>query len=444
MRKKPKKTIQSRRTWSSERLPTPEFRNENIINCDNTGEQTDVINYFHDDVDVDEGNDFRFSSSNEFKDEDNSGDEYEDALSEGRANNLSSPSASFISVKKRVGLDDFTILRTIGKGSFGKVLLVQFKRTGKIYAMKVLMKEELIKRNQVLHTKTERNVLAMYSKQNPFLVRMYYSFQNNIKVYFVMQFVRGGELFVHLKNSGRFPEDLSKFYIAEVICGLEYLHQRDVIYRDLKPENILLDTNGHIKFTDFGLSKEGIKGNGTSNESDLIAKTFCGTPEYIAPEIITGVGHGKAADWWSVGILLFEMLTGKTPFSSRNKNRNELYINTLKGRVMYPPFMSPVSVDLLSKLLTRKPEDRLGSGPLGCEEIKSHPFFCGIDWKKVETKQMTPPFVPKRLDEGWDLSLPDMRDPNLMEDANHLKEGAEDVLYLSGFSFEDAGTETSG
>jgi serine/threonine protein kinase len=306
-------------------------------------------------------------------------------------------------------LDDFELLRLIGTGSFAKVLLVRHKDTGVLYAMKVLKKEELFRRNQIDHTKTERLILA--TLRHPFMVKLRYSFQTDHKLYMVLDFVRGGELFYHLRRAGRFPEEQARFYVAEVILALDYLHRHDVIYRDLKPENILLGHDGHIKLTDFGLSKKGITSVGGKGEGQT-ATTFCGTPEYLAPEIITGIGHGKAVDWWSVGILFFEMLNGKPPFSSQN--RNQLYINTIKGQITWPEGISDNARDLLSKLLHRRPEERLGSK--GIKEIQNHPFFASLDWEAVYLRKVTPPFIPVCVDDAWDLSGPDFNNPVIVSE----------------------------
>lgn len=306
-------------------------------------------------------------------------------------------------------LDDFELLRLIGTGSFAKVVLVRHKATGQLFAMKVLKKEELFRRNQIDHTKTERLILA--TLRHPFMVKLRYSFQTDHKLYMVLDFVRGGELFYHLRRAGKFSEEQTRFYVAEVVLALDYLHRHDVIYRDLKPENILLGHDGHIKLTDFGLSKKGITSVGGKGEGQT-ATTFCGTPEYLAPEIITGIGHGKAVDWWSVGILAFEMLNGKPPFSSQN--RNQLYINTIKGQITWPEGISEEARDLLSKLLHRRPEERLGSN--GIKEIQNHPFFAHLDWEDVYHRRVAPPFLPTSVDANWDLSGPDFNNPIIVSE----------------------------
>eukprot|EP01132_Coremiostelium_polycephalum_P005243 gene5243-6524_t len=290
---------------------------------------------------------------------------------------------------KKLSIDDFELLKVLGVGSFGRVFLVRKKDTQKLYAMKVLNKKDMLKKKQIAHTNTEKMVLS--TMDHPFIVRLHFAFQNDEFLFMCMDYIPGGELFHHLQKAGRFPEELAKFYIAEVILSLNYLHSNNIIYRDIKPENILLDAEGHIKLTDFGLSKSGITSvvGGKYGEGQF-ATTFCGTPEYLAPEIITGVGHGKAADWWSVGILLFEMLTGRSPFLA--SNRNDMYKAMIQGNLRLPLFLSSEAQDLLEKLLVPDPKKRLGSH--GVEEITNHPFFELIPWRMLESKMITPPFKP--------------------------------------------------
>mmetsp|Transcript_37188 Transcript_37188/g.73061 ORF Transcript_37188/g.73061 Transcript_37188/m.73061 type:complete len:791 (-) Transcript_37188:294-2666(-) len=281
-----------------------------------------------------------------------------------------------------VRLKDFTLLAVIGKGSFGKVMLVRKIDDKKIYAMKALQKDNVVKRNQVEHTKTERSVLEYI--RHPFIVTLRYAFQTKYKLYFVLDYCPGGELFFHLGRAGRFSEQRARLYAAQIILALEYLHTLDIVYRDLKPENVLLDAEGFVMLTDFGLSKEGIADN-TS------AHSFCGTPEYLAPEILTRTGHGRAADWWSLGALLFEMLTGMPPFYSRNRDR--LFNKILNAQLRMPRFFSPTAKSLLEGLLNRNAESRLGSQS-DAAEIKAHPFFASIDWDKLLNREVTPPFKP--------------------------------------------------
>jgi len=271
----------------------------------------------------------------------------------------------------------------IGKGSFGKVMQVRKKDDGKIYAMKVLRKEAIIARKQVTHTKAEKSILQKI--QHPFIVHLHYAFQTKDKLYMILDFINGGELFFHLKKEGRFPEARVKFYAAEIVCALAHLHSLGIVYRDLKPENILLNSEGHITITDFGLSKEITPTEGTH--------TFCGTPEYLAPEVLKGQGHGIAVDWWSLGTLIYEMLTGLPPFYSQNINI--MYQKILNGELRFPSYVSSEAQSLLEGLLTREVDKRLGSAPDGSEDIKKHPFFSGLDWEKLERMEIDAPFKPK-------------------------------------------------
>lgn len=227
---------------------------------------------------------------------------------------------------------DLIRLLSMITGSFGKVYLVRDKASSMLYAMKVLKKDYIIRKNQVEHTKTERSVLG-YAR-HPFIVGLNMAFQTADKLFFVLDYCGGGELFFHLGKVGRFPEERSKFYAAQIVLALEYVHKLGVIYRDLKPENVLLDQNGNVRLTDFGLSKEGVSDHSTG------ANSFCGTPEYIAPEVLLRQGHGRAVDWWSLGALLYEMITGLPPFYSRN--RETMFEKIMKAELTFPPTVSEV------------------------------------------------------------------------------------------------------
>ncbi|KAH9260394.1 hypothetical protein BASA81_001564 [Batrachochytrium salamandrivorans] len=281
--------------------------------------------------------------------------------------------------------DDFNLIKVIGRGSFGKVMLVTLKGDeSKVYALKVLIKATIVERNQVEHTIAEREILELID--HPFLMKMHWSFQTEHKLYFVMDFLRGGELFFHLKNERRFQEPRARFYAAEILMALGELHRNKVIYRDLKPENILLDNYGHVCLTDFGLSKRYQEGEK--------AMTFCGTPEYLAPEIVLGTGHNKEVDWWSLGILLYEMIVGLPPFFSENTNL--MYDLIAKANLKVPMFVQPECRDLLEKLLKRKPEDRIGAGAEDEQAIRKHEFFHGkIDFDKMYLKEIEPEFRPR-------------------------------------------------
>jgi len=289
----------------------------------------------------------------------------------------------FSSDDMKCAKDDFELMTVIGKGSFGKVMQVRKKDDGKIYAMKVLRKEAIIARKQVAHTKAEKTILQKI--QHPFIVKLHFAFQTKDKLYMILDYINGGELFFHLKKEGRFPEPRVKFYAAQITCALAHLHSLQIVYRDLKPENILLDATGNICLTDFDLSKEIVDGEGTH--------TFCGTPEYLAPEVLKGQGHGMEVDWWSLGTLIYEMLTGLPPFYSQNINI--MYQKILNGELRFPSYVSPEAHSLLEGLLTRDVEKRLGSGPSGSEDVRRHPFFKEIDFEKLERKEYEAPYRPK-------------------------------------------------
>lgn len=253
-----------------------------------------------------------------------------------------------------------------------------------MYALKVLRKDNIIKRNQVEHTRTERSVLG-YVK-HPFIVGMNMAFQSKDKLYFVLDYCAGGELFFHLGKLGKFPEARARFYAAEIILAISYCHQLDIVYRDLKPENVLLTAEGHIRLTDFGLSKEGISSSSSG------ANSFCGTPEYLAPEILSRQGHGRAVDWWSLGALLYEMITGLPPFYCQDRER--LFEKIRKSELHYPATVSAPAKELLKGLLTKDPKLRLGSGPTDADEIKSHHFFADLDWEELAAGALPPPWRP--------------------------------------------------
>ncbi|KAK5095743.1 Serine/threonine-protein kinase [Exophiala xenobiotica] len=291
------------------------------------------------------------------------------------------------SKKSTLKIEDFDLLKVVGRGSFGKVMQVLKKDTGRIYALKVIRKAHIISRSEVAHTLAERSVLAQIN--NPFITPLKFSFQSPDKLYFVLAFVNGGELFHHLQKEQRFDINRSRFYTAELLCALECLHGFKVIYRDLKPENILLDYTGHIALCDFGLCKLDMKDEDRTN-------TFCGTPEYLAPELLLGQGYTKSVDWWTLGVLLYEMLTGLPPFY--DENTNEMYRKILQDPLQFPgPEIVPAAAkDLLQRLLDRNPERRLGAN--GAAEIKAHHFFANIDWRKLLQRKYEPSFKPNVAD----------------------------------------------
>ncbi|KAG7663610.1 YPK2 [[Candida] subhashii] len=285
-----------------------------------------------------------------------------------------------ISKKQHLSIEDFDLLKVIGKGSFGKVMQVVKKDTKQIYALKTLRKQHIVSRMEVTHTLAERTVLARIN--NPFIVPLKFSFQSPEKLYLVLSFINGGELFWHLQREGKFSMDRSRFYIAELLTALESLHDLNVIYRDLKPENILLDYQGHIALCDFGLCKLNM-----TNEDKT--STFCGTPEYLAPELLLGQGYTRSVDWWTLGTLLYEMLTGLPPFY--DDDVPVMYQKILKNELKFPAFLQGTDAqDLLIKLLQKDPKYRLNDA----QEIKAHPFFKDIDWNKLLNKSYLPPFKP--------------------------------------------------
>lgn len=292
--------------------------------------------------------------------------------------------------------------------------------------MKVLKKATIV-RNQkdTAHTKAERNILE--GVKHPFIVDLHYAFQTGGKLYLILEYLSGGELFMHLEREGIFLEDTAAFYLSEITLALEHLHQQGIIYRDLKPENILLDYRGHIKLTDFGLCKEAI-------EDGVVTHTFCGTIEYMAPEILTRTGHAKAVDWWSLGALMFDMLTGSPPFTA--ENRKKTIEKILRCKLNLPPYLTPDARDLLRKLLKRQSSQRLGASAEDAEVIKRHPFFRHINWIEVIAQRVEPPIKPV-LTSDDDTSLFDTRftkQPAIdSPDESMLSESANQVFL--GFTY---------
>lgn len=283
--------------------------------------------------------------------------------------------------KGKYSLTDFQIQRTLGTGSFGRVHLVQSKHNQRFYAVKVLKKAQVVKMKQVEHTNDERRMLQQV--KHPFLITLWGTFQDSKNLYMVMDFVEGGELFSLLRKSQRFPNPVAKFYAAEVTLALDYLHSHNIIYRDLKPENLLLDRHGHLKITDFGFAKE----------VPDITWTLCGTPDYLAPEVVASKGYNKSVDWWSLGILIFEMLCGFTPFWDGGSPM-KIYENILKSRVKYPPYIHPDAHDLLQKLITPDLTKRLGNLHGGSKDVMNHPWFAEVTWDRLQKKDIDAPYVP--------------------------------------------------
>ncbi|KAJ3590088.1 hypothetical protein NHX12_008042 [Muraenolepis orangiensis] len=276
----------------------------------------------------------------------------------------------------------FELLRVLGKGGYGKVFQVRKvagAASGKIFAMKVLKKAMIVRNaKDTAHTKAERNILE--EVKHPFIVDLIYAFQTGGKLYLILEYLSGGELFMQLEREGIFMEDTACFYLAEISMALGHLHQKGIIYRDLKPENIMLNSHGHVKLTDFGLCKESIH-DGT------VTHTFCGTIEYMAPEILMRSGHNRAVDWWSLGALMYDMLTGAPPFTG--ENRKKTIDKILKCKLNLPPYLTQEARDLLKRLLKRNASSRLGAAVGDAAEVQAHPFFRQINWDDLVARKFT-------------------------------------------------------
>ncbi|WWC71841.1 uncharacterized protein I206_105800 [Kwoniella pini CBS 10737] len=314
----------------------------------------------------------------------------------------------------KVRLEDWEIVETLGTGTFGRVLLVRqrpsyrptpyhpifphlFQSLDPLspspsstqqsdnqlphFAMKVLKKSEIVRLKQVEHINSERSILEKV--RHPFVVELYATYQDQLNVYMLLSYIPGGELFSHLRRAGRFSADVTRFYLASIILAIEYLHSRDIIYRDLKPENLLLDRHGYLRIADFGFAKI------------IEDRTFtlCGTPEYLAPEIVLSQGHGKAVDWWALGILAFEMLAGYPPFF--DDHPLGIYEKILRGDIAFPSHIDPYAKDLIRGLLTADRSKRLGNLRNGARDVMSHAWFAGVDWRTLERKEIGAPIVPR-------------------------------------------------
>ncbi|GFO42752.1 protein kinase c [Plakobranchus ocellatus] len=286
---------------------------------------------------------------------------------------------------RRFRPEEFTFLRVLGKGSFGKVMLAELKENGKFFAIKALRKDIVLEDDDVECTMIEQRVLAIGCK-HPFLTHLHSTFQNKSHLFFVMEYLNGGDLMFHIQLSGKFEFQRAQFYAAEITCGLQFLHRNGIIYRDLKLDNVMLDKDGHIKIADFGMCKEKIFGENK-------ASTFCGTPDYIAPEIIKGHKYNASVDWWSFGVLLYEMLIGQSPF--HGDDEDDLFHSILHDTPRYPHSTPREASTMMSLLFERNPHDRLGMPTCPAGPISSQPFFRNIDWEKLEARQLPPPFKPK-------------------------------------------------
>eukprot|EP00736_Rhodelphis_marinus_P013884 Rmarinus@m.11459 len=282
-----------------------------------------------------------------------------------------------------VGFIDFEVVSALGEGSFGKVYQVRKVSDGTCLAMKVLDKAKVVQNHDVIHTRTECMILK--EVRHPFIVPLHYAFQTNERLCLVFELISGGDVYRLLKRATRFPEASARFYAAEISLAFAYLHRLRIVYRDLKPENILIGADGHLRLADFGFA--------TVVDPTLGASTFCGTPCYIAPEMLAGEAHGCHVDWWSLGIFLYEMLWGKPPFF--NKNIRTMYEEIMHGRVNYPgAYFSSAAADFISKLLDRNPLTRLCWDDSSKTSVRDHVFFETIDWDVCLNKGYAPPYKP--------------------------------------------------
>ncbi|OCT57922.1 serine/threonine-protein kinase N3 isoform X2 [Xenopus laevis] len=281
--------------------------------------------------------------------------------------------------------EDFTFISVLGRGHFGKVLLAQFKETGKVFAIKALKKRDIVSRDEFESLQCEKRIFeAVNSSGHPFLVNLFGCFQTQGHACFVMEYMPGGDLMMHI-HSNVFSEPTTRFYSACVVLGLQFLHEKKIIYRDLKLDNLLMDASGFVKIADFGLCKEGMGfGDRTS--------TFCGTPEFLAPEVLTDTSYTYAVDWWGLGVLIYEMLVGECPFPGDDEE--EVFDSIVNEEVRYPRFLSNDVINIIRKLLRKSPERRLGAGAGDAEEIKPQPFFQEMDWDALYARRVKPPVVP--------------------------------------------------
>ena len=278
-------------------------------------------------------------------------------------------------------MEDLDILKVIGTGTFARVCLCRTKATKKYYALKILTMRDVIKLKQVEHVRNEKNILSKV--QHPFIVRLLWSHKDTTNLYMLFPYICGGELFSYLRSSKKFSSRTSIFYSSELVSALDYLHSLSIIYRDLKPENLLLDKEGHLIITDFGFAKK-------ISERTW---TLCGTPEYIAPEIIQSKGHSYAVDWWALGILIFEMLAGYPPFFADNPMG--IYEAILGGKIDWPKSVDGSAKDLVRKLLVADRTKRIGNLRNGAEDVKNHKWFKEVDWEDVIGRKLRPPYVPR-------------------------------------------------
>ncbi|XP_076872215.1 protein kinase C delta type-like, partial [Brachyhypopomus gauderio] len=293
----------------------------------------------------------------------------------------SSRPLSRISHQTRITLEHFTFHKVLGMGGFGKVFLAELKGSEAWFAVKALKKDKVLKKKNVEYPMVEKRVLAL-AWDNPFLTHLYSTFQTKEHLFFVMEYVNGGDLYFHLKLQRRFDLDRATFYAAEIVCGLQFLHGKGIIYRDLKLKNVLLNGDGHIKLADFGLCKENVFG-------DNLATSCCGTTYYMAPEIILDKRYSFSVDWWSFGVLVYGMLIGKHPFTGDDKLK--VYESILRGKPHLPLSITWNARNMLKRLFKRDPSHRLGV----VDNIRGQPFFKNVNWSALERREIEPPYKPK-------------------------------------------------
>ena len=321
----------------------------------------------------------------------------------------------------KLTFDDFDKLKVLGKGSFGEVLLVRLKANNKYYAMKILIKKNVKLRHQESHTRTERDLMVKINC--PFIVNIKFAFQDAVNLYIITEFMQGGEMFFHLHREKKFSNEKTKFYIVEIILAIEFLHKNKMLYRDLKPENIMIDSTGHIKLTDFGLSK-------MVKKAKEKAFTICGTPQYLAPEILSDDGYDNSVDWWSLGCVMYEMLTGGPPF--RLPKNSYLTADLYKKKINFPDYITAEAKDLIKQLLVANPKRRLGYGQDGAKKIKEHQYFCDIDWDDAADRKLTPPFIPE-LNGETDLKYFDKMFTNENIEGSKVSEAPSSIVPSSEF-----------
>ncbi|GIY98127.1 hypothetical protein CEXT_551271 [Caerostris extrusa] len=289
------------------------------------------------------------------------------------------------SVKVGLSLENFKFISLLGRGHFGKVILSKFKNTGEYFAIKALKKGDIIAREEIESLMAERRIFKIANSiRHPFLVNLFACFQTPSHVCFVMEYACGGDLMMHI-HTDIFPEPRAVFYAACVVLGLQYLHENKIIYRDLKLDNLLLDSEGYVKIADFGLCKEGM---GYGDRTG----TFCGTPEFLAPEVLTETSYTRAVDWWGLGVLIYEMMVGESPFPGDDEE--EVFDSIVNDEVRYPTFLSLESIAIMRRLLRKNPERRLGASERDAEDVKKQAYFRNIHWDDLLMRKIKPPFVP--------------------------------------------------